>query len=106
MLTACRFYGYPARLRPEPNRNARISRPALRPWALSSCSHRSAAGVDVTQTHTEAVGEPHATTDDLRREAIAFVEYGAGRPLGHGDIRADRQRLDHVCASATRDQSN
>ena len=49
----------------------------------------------VTQTHTEAVVKPHAPTDDLRREAIAFVECGAGRPLGHGDIRADRQRLDN-----------
>jgi hypothetical protein len=50
---------------------------------------------NVTQAHTEAV-EPDATTDDLRREAIAFVECWSGRPLGHGGIRPDRKRLDNA----------
>ena len=51
---------------------------------------------DVTQAHPEAVVEPHATTDDLRREAIAFVERWSGRRVGHGGIRADRKRLDNA----------
>src|SRR5713226_8324700 len=51
---------------------------------------------DVTPAHTEAVVEPHATTDDLRREAIAFLERWSGRWLGHDGIRADRKRLDNA----------
>ena len=51
---------------------------------------------DVTQAQTEAVVEPHTTTDDLRRESIAFVKRGSGRRLGHGGIRADRKRLDNA----------
>jgi hypothetical protein len=51
---------------------------------------------DVTQAHTEAVIQPHATTNDLRRESIAFVERWSGRRLGHGGIRADRKRLDNA----------
>jgi hypothetical protein len=51
---------------------------------------------DVTQAHAEAVVEPHAPTDDLRREAIAFVERWSGRRLRDGGIRADRKRLDNA----------
>jgi hypothetical protein len=46
----------------------------------------------VPQAHTEAVVEPHAVTDDFRREAITFVERWSGRRLGHGGIRPSRQR--------------
>ena len=35
-------------------------------------------------------------TDDLRREAIPFVERGSVRRLGHGGIRADHKRLDNA----------
>src|SRR4029450_7724554 len=58
-----------------------------------SCQHQLR---DVTQAHTEAVVEPHAPTDDLRRESIAFVERWAGLRLGHSGIRADRKRLDNA----------
>jgi hypothetical protein len=51
---------------------------------------------DVTQAYTEAVVESHTPTDDLWREAIAFVERGSFRRLRHGDIRADRERLDNA----------
>jgi hypothetical protein len=33
---------------------------------------------DVPQTHTEAIVEPHAPTDDLRREMKAFVKLWSG----------------------------
>src|SRR5262249_50616311 len=40
---------------------------------------------DVAQAHVESVVEPHAPTDDLQWEPVAFVEHWPGRPLGHAE---------------------
>src|SRR5262245_18758168 len=44
-------------------------------------------------------------TDDLRREAIPFVERGSVRRLGHGGIRADHKRLDNTSGGHSRNSS-
>jgi hypothetical protein len=54
---------------------------------------------DVAQAHPETVVEPHAMTNDLGRKAVAFIERGSRRRLGHGGIRADRRRLDNASPS-------
>jgi hypothetical protein len=56
---------------------------------------------DVPQAQPETVVEPHATTDGLRREAMAFVECWSDRRLRHDGIRADHTRLDNAATPKT-----
>src|SRR5262249_30873719 len=54
----------------------------------------------IAQAYAEAIVEPHTPTDDLRREAVAFVERWSGRRLEHCGMRADHHLLDNARPSA------